>query len=688
MRHDAIGMFWEDLPPVKAPKVEKPKRIPPEPTWLSPDYLPGLEEARAMAPDLFSDMELYAASLAGDRLAFDIECYPNYFLIAFKSITSGKVIYFEQRAGQDLAEWYHQLSKLEWVLKSFTLVDFFGTGYDVPLCSVVLDGADTYRLYEATKMLILGEEGKRVRSSDVLKKFKVQKLELNHIDLIELTPLRPGLKVVSGRLHAPRMQDLPFIPGTVLTDDQITITRWYCVNDLDNTIILYKDCRSIIELREKMSVRYGVDLRSHSDPQIAEAVISTEIRRITGQNYLPRPQIEPGTIYRYNIPHFVRYQSPLMNHVLDIVRASEFIVAPNGSVLMPKGLEDMEIRIGDGVYRMGIGGLHSSEKSTAHIADENTILCDRDVTSYYPWIILNLGLAPKHLGQNFLRVYNNIVVTRVKAKETGDKTTDASLKVVINGSFGKLGSKYSILYSPDLLITVTVTGQLSLLMLIERLELAGIPVVSANTDGIVIKCPSHKEEEMEGLVAQWEKDTGFQTEATYYAALFSRDVNNYFAVKKDGTYKAKGAYAEKASTGNTERGKNPLNQICNDAVAQFLTKGTPIAETIRGCQDIRKFITMRAVTGGAWKDGVFLGKAIRWYYAKGVEGEIIYAKTGNKVPRSEGAKPIMTLPEEFPQDVDYEWYETEAYKILGQIGFLQGGGVEEEEEVEEGEEVS
>jgi DNA polymerase elongation subunit (family B) len=61
------------------------------------------------------------------------------------------------------------------------------------------------------------------------------------------------------------------------------------------------------------------------------------------------------------------------------------------------------------------------------------------------------------------------------------------LKITINGSFGKLGSVWSILFAPDLLIQTTITGQLALLMLIHRLERKGIPVVSGNTDGIIIK---------------------------------------------------------------------------------------------------------------------------------------------------------------------------------------------------------
>src|ERR1017187_7366641 len=140
---------------------------------------------------------------------------------------------------------------------------------------------------------------------------------------------------------------------------------------------------------------------------------------------------------------------------------------------------------------MGIGGLHSAESGVAHVAGSNYMLIDRDVTSYYPSIILNLGLYPQHMGEAFLTVYRSLVERRVAAKKAGDKVTAESLKIAVNGSFGKLGSKWSALYAPDLLIRVTITGQLSLLMLIEMIELAGLPVLSGNTDGILVKC--HKD---------------------------------------------------------------------------------------------------------------------------------------------------------------------------------------------------
>jgi hypothetical protein len=253
-------------------------------------------------------------------------------------------------------------------------------------------------------------------------------------------------------------------------------------------------------------------------------------------------------------------------------------------------------------------------------------------------------------------------LAEAKAELTLFKTENDVKKILLNGSFGKFGSKYSILYSPDLLIQTTITGQLALLMLIEAFELAGIPVVSANTDGVVMACPKTHIEKMDEIVADWELKTKFETEATYYKSLHSRDVNNYIAVKTNGEYKSKGIFAPPGLM------KNPTNAICSLAVSAFLVKGTSIEKTIRECKDIGSFVSVRQVKGGAIKGDVYLGKAIRWYYAVGETGTINYKINGNKVPRSDGAKPMMDLPDNFPTDIDYRWYIKEAQSMLEDTG--------------------
>ena len=334
---------------------------------------------------------------------------------------------------------------------------------------------------------------------------------------------------------------------------------------------------------------------------------------------------------------------------------------------MPKELAENTVDIAGGRYQMGIGGLHSTEKSICHVADENYFIADTDVTSYYPTLILNAGITPANLGVDFLKVYHSIVKERIAAKHAGNNVVAECLKIVVNGTFGKLGSKYSIMYAPNLMIQVTITGQLSLLMLIEAFELAGIQVLSANTDGIVVKCLRSMEGQFNAIVKAWEQHTGFGTEEVRYKGVYSRDVNNYFAVyekpQKKKQFKLKGVYSE------TNPKKNAVNEICIDAATAFMATGAHIPTTIKSCTKLQKFTTMRRVKGGGVKDGKYLGKIIRWYYSTEAQGEIVSAASGNKVARSESANPCMDLPDVLPADVNYDWYINETYKILEEIGY-------------------
>lgn len=717
------------------------KRMPPKPTWLDPSYLPGLEEALLFAAgrgpvQQMTMEELMQAHINNEELIVDVECYPNYFLAMFMSTKSRKVTYVEMTADTPLDR-----AKLSWLLTGFTTFGFNSISYDIPMCRIALSGATTTELKECSDKIIV----EQIRGSDVARGKKAPSLKHDHIDLIEVAPLFAGLKTYAGRMHSKKMQDLPFHPATFLSFAQIAITRYYCANDCTNTLDMREYLREQIDLRVELSNQYRVDLRSKSDAQIAEAVIGSELEGILG--YRPkRPTIEVGTVYKYRIPDFLKFDTPLMNWALNIIRQADFVVDHTGSIGLPPEVKDLDLTIANSIYRMGIGGLHSSESTQAHHTDKDYVIIDKDVTSYYPFIILNQGLFPSHLGPAFLRVFGGIVQRRVEAKKMGMAVTADSLKIVVNGTFGKLGSKWSIFYSPDLLIQTTVTGQLSLLMLIERLELAGINVVSANTDGIVIKVPRKGIEVFNAIIAQWEQDTNFQTEETRYMALYSRDVNNYIAIKQkevknadgsitwveepDGT-KNKGAYANPwASKKNLamRMHKNPTTTICVEAVEAFLTKGVPVEKTIYADNDITKFVTVRSVKGGAvkvwnrtlpehsskeelvrmagfrpwygdsWKhedasdrgamtfDNAYevaksilsepgacdyIGKSVRWYYGKNVEGELVYGMTGNKVPRSDGAVPYMELNDNFPADIDHEWYVEEARRILVQIAAIE-----------------
>lgn len=584
---------------------------------------------------------------------FDTEVYRDYFLAAFLDPATGIVTEIEAHPDQPL-----DVDALKANLRGRTLVGFNSANFDLPIIAVALATGDPERIHKAAGAII----SRSYKGWQFEQAWGIKLPRVDHVDLIEIAPGIASLKTYGGRLHCKRLQDLPIDPQAHVGPADRARLRTYCRNDLVTTDTLYRKLLPQIELREKMSAEYDLDLRSKSDAQIAEAVLAHQVVKLTGKPIV-RQAIEPGTSYHYRAPRWIQFRSLELVDKLAEIEADDFIVQDSGGVAEPPSLAGQTVTIGAGVYRLGIGGLHSSETCQAVEADEDYVLVDRDVASYYPSIILRLGLAPRAMGPAFLTAYKAIVERRLAAKAAGDKVTADALKITINGSFGKLGSKWSKLYSPDLLIQTTVTGQLALLMLIEDLEAEGITVASANTDGIVIRAHRGDLGVMTDTIRRWEKRTGFETEESPYRAIYSRDVNNYIALKPDGGVKLKGAYALESLA------KNPVNAIAIEAAVKWLRDGTPVDQTVRACSDVRKLVTVRTVKGGAVdQGGEYLGKTVRWYYARGVEGALRYQVNGYTVPRSEGARALMELPDAVPEDVDFTWYEREALSILSDVG--------------------
>lgn len=625
-----------------------------------------IEPAR-QAGELTRD-ELHAH--IGGILIVDVEAYSNYFLIGFKNVATDNVMHLET---SPVTRFNPMM--LSWVLHNFITVGFNSNSFDIPLMWLAYVNQDTELLKEATNRIIF--EG--MSPFDLQKEYKFKIHTTRHIDLIEVCPLQGSLKTYAARLHAPRIQDLPYDPALPLNFEQAQIVKAYNVNDLDDTEIIFENLAEQLKLRNELSTQYNENLLSKSDPQLAEAIIAKELQQLTGKRPHP-PKNVKTTGYRYKIPSFVRFQTYELQAALTRVALAEYSINENsGRLIVPEHIEKTPVRISFAQYTMGNGGLHSCEKTQAFKASAEYEIEDTDVRGYYPSIIINLGLFPKHLGEQFKPVFKGIVDRRNIAKEAKLFAESEGLKIASNGIFGKLGSPYSIVYSPDLLIQVTVTGQLGLLMQIEAMELAGIQVISANTDGIVTYCHVSKLTTRAAIINAWEQQTGFKTESTKYAHYYSRDVNNYIAIKTPNDkgktlVKGKGVCLNPWS-GSQEIDKlaifrfhkNPQATICIEAVTQYAINGTPFEQTIKASKDIKEFVIVRNVTGGAHRNGDYIGKVVRWYYAKGYYGTLNYIKNNHVVPETEGAKPCQDMPATLPADIDFTAYIKRAEKLASEL---------------------
>lgn len=653
-------------------------------------------------------------------LIFDTECYINFFYLGVLRLEDGRRVGFEF---SDRTDFDREMVRN--FMRRNLSVGFNSRRYDLPMLYLALSGASNSDLKDASNHLIQNNVPYWQAERDLGIKIPEK---LNHIDLFDTNPsVMDGLKALNGRMHMPRLQELPYPHDAVLTHPQMDEVIEYCqLGDLDGTEELYKRMRGPIDLRSALGRDSGMELRSNSDAQVGERLIKQSIEQKTGQR-LQRGIIPEGSKFKYDVPEWIGFETPYMKHVLQTVTGTDIEIGKNGRVNLPKEIRDLNIEFDGLNFTMGIGGLHSTEANRAVRSDAANVLIEGDVASQYPNIVMKLGLFPKATGPDFLDVYKGIIDTRIAAKRKNGElralisaesdpekvkrleverqkyfVADLGGKIQLNGTYGKLGSGYSVLYAPHLMVAVTLTGQLSLLMLIEKAHLVGIPVVSANTDGIIFRCPRDKWDgfilrddgsptdrlkpsPIQDIIDWWEGITSFSLEFNEYEAVYSQSVNTYMAFPKHGKPKRKGVLANHWNPSSPEYDpirtglmKNPKMTVCSDAVMAFLQHGTSIESFIRGCEDVREFLTIIRATGGAtWRDE-YLGNLVRYIWT--TEGEPImkikaHAKTGRrpKVPSTDGCRPLMQLPDDFkvPADIDYQRYIDEAYIILKDIGYEQ-----------------
>lgn len=112
---------------------------------------------------------------------------------------------------------------------------------------------------------------------------------------------------------------------------------------------------------------------------------------------------------------------------------------------------------------------------------------------------------------------------------------------------------------------------------------------------------------------------------------------------------------------------NPHGIIITDAVVAYFQNDLTPAEYINRCADIRPFLFVRKVTGGASFAGEHAGKVVRFYYSNTSDESLHYENNNNLVPKSTNCRPLMNIPERLPDDLDKERYITEAEELLATV---------------------
>lgn len=343
-------------------------------------------------------------------------------------------------------------------------------------------------------------------------------------------------------------------------------------------------------------------------------------------------------------------------------------------------------------YTLATGGLHSKDRPAVLQSTESYVYTHRDVGSFYPSTMIAYSIAPKHLNQKiFINLLRDWRDTRIKCKHTDDsverivpgvhnKLAAEALKIVINAIYGKLGSDTYYLYDRFAQMQVTINGQLMALMLVEELELNGIHCVSANTDGIIVKCPRDKIELCNTIEKNWCETNKLTIDSEYYDVFVTRDINNYVDRQEDGKLEYKGALDPKQYIKDLKKGYD-MPIVAKAACAYFLD-GTPVMETLRSHRDILDFcktqnvgkqfdVVYQKVINNKITD-VYSQRHVRFYVS--TRGVIIMKEnktTGQRSVLASGKTVVILNKLDDTdielRDIDYKYYYEETYKIINPI---------------------
>lgn len=474
---------------------------------------------------------------------FDLETFPNCFLFSGKWRGSGqKIDVFEISSRRNDKQ--KLLSFLNFLKDSNALmVGFNNLGFDYPIIDNLLNEPYTFdalKAYQQAQKIIDSQHGSN-RSAFAIsfKNRKVPQLDLwkmNHFDNASKTT---SLKVLECAMRSQSVEDLPFPVGTILTPAQIDELIKYNIHDITETEKFLDICQSAIDMRIDLLLTgtlFG-DVLNYSDVKIGEQYLVKKIGRekcYSGPK--PRQTIRSEVHFRNIILPKIEFQTFTCHEVLEWFRSLVIYPLrkggnPNKKIVNFGGLE----------FHFGLGGVHASAVSKVFHSDETYVIKDIDVSGMYPAVAIANDMAPEHLGKDFVHAYKQIPIERKQYKK--GTTRNKVLKLSANGVYGKSNDIYSCFYDPQYTFSTTVNGQLQALQLVERLcTIPGLELIQANTDGITARIPRNLLWAFDHHKKEWESDTKLELEEVEYKSMWVRDVNNYVALKSDGSVKLKGAY--------------------------------------------------------------------------------------------------------------------------------------------------
>jgi hypothetical protein len=468
-----------------------------------------------------------------------------------------------------------------------------------------------------------------------------------------------------------------------MIDEWIPSMIYYNINDVFIVCEIIRLNIDEIRARYNISKAYAVNVLNSSRSNIADILFEKFYSEFSGlhpsQWKGKKTERTKMAFKRVIFPH-IKFKTKPLQELLEYMK-TVIITSVSKSAFMK------EIKLGKLTYTIATGGLHTQDvprllKST----DEYTYI-HFDMDSYYPFIMYMYGVAPAHMNEGvFTNLMKWLTESRVKAKHTDEEYIDGIakdifvlvLKIVINSIYGKFSYEHGDIYDRLATLKVTINGQLMIMMLCEELESYGIEIVSANTDGLVIKLYHNQQQLFEDITELWKNENKLRASSEEYEYYINRDINNYVIRELNGKVTYKGALNPYMYLVDLQKGYDM--PIVAKAVVDYFLENKPIMETLYECRNILDFCKTQNVgrqfhvgyTPNGGVSAIKMQRNIRYYVStNGGMLQKIHNITGktNRLAANQKVTILNSLddvPIEY-RNINYRYYYDECMKLINPI---------------------
>lgn len=467
------------------------------------------------------------------RLAYDIETYVNVFTLSAESVDFPLTWSFEisdhVNDSVKIIEW------LTWIRdKGHQLIGFNNVGFDYPVLHLLVQmgWAEANTLYDKAMAIINSQDTNRwvhmVYPSDRY----CEQIDLYLIHHFDNKTKATSLKVLEFNMRLDDVSDLPFEVGSLLNREQIQVLKDYNAHDVKATKRFYFETVDMIKFREELTRTYGKDFMNFNDTKIGKEYFVMELEKYGVQCYVygndgrkPKQTIRSHIHLRDAILPWIAFEQPEFTRIMNWLKAQ--------TITETKGVfKDLTCTINGFTFVFGLGGIHGSVENQSFYSNDEFMILDIDVSSYYPNLAINNKFKPEHLGEKFCEIYKRLYEMRKNYKK--GTAENAMLKLALNGTYGDSNNPYSVFYDPLFTMSITLNGQLLLCLLMEKLmTIPSLSIISCNTDGNCVYLNRSDYTRLKSITSEWESVTGLTLEETRYKKMFVADVNSYIAETED-----------------------------------------------------------------------------------------------------------------------------------------------------------